>query len=88
MRGFRFIGPISIASTADYNPGDLLFVSPSDEGGDWRQAGIRARDFDMFSCQVAVATGRLADDYVFVPTALGETAFVADPEHEFFNGWR
>jgi hypothetical protein len=75
VRGFRFIGKIEHVSQRDYHESDLLFFSPSEDGSDMRRGCVRARDFDLFSCQTAVVTGVCESDYVFVATALGETAF-------------
>lgn len=75
MRGFRALGRVARLSVNDLDPGDLLFFSPNEEGGDWRTGHIRARDFDLFTCQMFVVTGQCPDDFVFVATAIGETAF-------------
>lgn len=76
MRGFRALGKIEHLSARDYDESDLLFFSPREDGIPFRGCGgIRARDFDLFFCQTAVATGAAPGDYVFVATALGERAF-------------
>lgn len=82
MRGFRLVSRIDLASINDFDPGDLLFFSPSVEGGGWRTGSIRARDFDLFMCQTHVVTGACPADYVFVATAIGENAFAREPTPE------
>jgi hypothetical protein len=69
-------------SPHDFDPGDLLFFSPSEEGGDWRTGHIRARDFDLFTCKTYVVMGQCPSDYVFVATAIGEHAFTREPAPE------
>ena len=79
------LGRIDLVSARDFHESDLLFFSPHEEGGAWREDavgphGFRARDFDLFMCQTAVVTGTCPGDYVFVATAIGEGAFdVATP---------
>jgi hypothetical protein len=75
VRGFRFLGRAEHVSVRDYNESDLLFFSPFEDGSLMRAGGIRARDFDLFSCQTAIATGACISDFVFVATALGEDCF-------------
>lgn len=76
MRGFRAIGKIELVMPGAYDPGDLLFFSPDEAGDEMRRgAGLRARDFDLFSCKTAVVTGQCPSDYVFVATAIGEACF-------------
>ena len=81
MRGFRLLGPVEQVSVHQYHASDLLFFAPCENGDGMRTnplgepRGIRARDFDLFSCQTAVVTGMCPGDFVFVAVALGETAF-------------
>lgn len=75
MRGFRALGKIELVSPRDFEPGDLLYFSPNEDGGDWRTGHIRARDLDLFTCQTFVVTGQCPSDYVFVATAIGEDCF-------------
>lgn len=75
MRGFRPLGRADLVSTRDYDVSDLLFFSPYEEGGSFRTGGIRGRDFDLFTCQLAIATGACPTDHVFVAVALGEDCF-------------
>lgn len=82
MRGFRFLGRLEHVSARDYDPGDLLFFSPHEDGSDMRRGHIRARDFDLFTCQTAIAAGACESDYVFVATAIGENAFAREPAPE------
>lgn len=79
MRGFRFLGRIEHVSARDYDPGDLLFFSPNEDGTEMRHGSIRARDFDLFSCQTAIACAAVHSDYMFVATAIGEHAFTREP---------
>jgi hypothetical protein len=88
MRGFRFVGPASLASMNDFAPSDLLFFSPHIEGGLWRTGCIRARDFDLFLCQTHVAMGACPDDYVFVATAIGEGAFRVEDSNDATESWK
>lgn len=79
MRGFRALGKIDNLSVKDFDGGDLLFFSPDALGFEMRSnTGIRARDFDLFTCQTFVVTGQCPSDYVFVATAIGEYAFVRE----------
>lgn len=86
MRGFRCIGPAHLVSPRDYHPSDLLFFSPDGSGDPMRTdaagspRGMRARDFDLFMCQTAIATGACPSDYIFVATAIGEEIFNASRE--------
>jgi hypothetical protein len=75
VRGFRSLGRIEQVSPRDYDGSDLLFFAPSEDGSDMRVGCVRARDFDLFSCQTAVVVGQCPYDYVFVATALGEDCF-------------
>jgi hypothetical protein len=76
MRGFRALGKVELVSPHDFDGGDLLFFSPDRFGFEMRaNTGIRARDFDLFTCQTFVATGQVPNDYVFVATAIGEECF-------------
>lgn len=79
MRGFRFLGRVDMLSARDYRGSDMLFFSPSEHGIPFRgERGFRGRDFDLFSCQTAIATGACPSDYVFVATAIGEEIFDAE----------
>ena len=82
MRGFRFLGRLEHVSVRDYDPGDLLFFSPNEDGSDMRSGHIRARAFDLFKCQTAIASCALDSDYVFVATAIGDNAFAREPAPE------
>lgn len=81
MRGFRLLGRIDLVSTSQYDGSDLLYFAPNEDGSDMRMdiagnpKGIRARDFDLFKCQTFAVTGMCPTDYVFVATAIGESAF-------------
>ena len=79
MRGFRFLGRVAQVSARDYSEDDMLFFSPSEDGVNMREGGIRARNFDLFGCQTAIALGTVSTDvmfaFMFVATALGEDCF-------------
>lgn len=75
MRGFRCLGPVSEVSVRDFHESDLLYFAPDVEGEGMRTNGIRARDFNFEACRVAVVAGLLHDEFMFVPTALGEACF-------------
>jgi hypothetical protein len=77
------LGKIEQISSRQYDGGDLLYFSPNEDGSNMRVSiggraqGLRARDFDLFTCQTFVVTGQCPSDYVFVATAIGEGAFDA-----------